>query len=234
MGGSEEQQSIFVLNHEIPHKYYGIGKITNFRVFGNVQVEALVLGGPERRARCVEQQQQFRDTHTKTYRCVPAPPVSFYRYSSGPNLSRKRACKFLVSTKTVHHSHHNRKSQRIGGAEITGEMFSARRWQTSQPSRIGTDRNLTTIDLPPKEAGTALGIGLTNLGSSWIDDFYALEGSNGTQPLIVNADFSTPASPVALLPRLPRQRPVRRPLASSGGTLAPRAHPPDGRGYLMT
>ena len=50
-------------------------------------------------------------------------------------------------------------------------MFSARRWQTSQPSRIGTDRNLTTIDLPPKEAGTALGIGLTNLGSSWIDDF---------------------------------------------------------------
>ena len=53
----------------------------------------------------------------------------------------------------------------------TPEMFSARRWQTSQPSRIDTDKNLTTIDLPPKEAGTALGIGLTNLGSSWIDDF---------------------------------------------------------------
>lgn len=52
-------------------------------------------------------------------------------------------------------------------------------------------------------------------------EIYALEGSNGTQPLTVNADLSTAASPVALLPRLPRQRPVRRPLASLGGTLAP-------------
>jgi hypothetical protein len=74
-------------------------------------------------------------------------------------------------------------------------MFSARRWQTSQPSRIGTDRNLTTIDLPPKEAGTALGIGLTNLGSSWIDDF--LSNFVDVAPMQLVVAQVSPESPAA-------------------------------------